>query len=239
MHNGAFFLHNSECILLASQIKPTISSRETCAAGSVKRQLTRGLLENCLFRWAAHPFQAGYSDVSSLDLNLHKHAEPRARRKAVTSCTGLLREGKKKISLQGATAKLSATAELQTPEGFQPRDMRMRIRWSSWLRIHMCHECWASLRIPTTELVAKSNSLCCYGDSMTTGKTHKTGAELLQHFPHTYIFQKSQSPWQPEHNYTNKSIGEVPHKPSIGCSKYTVVAAKWSFILTVITAVRI
>lgn len=89
VHNGAFFLHNSERILLASQIKPTISSRETCAAGSVKRQLTRGLLENCLFRWAAHPFRAGYSDASSLDLNLHKHAEPRARRKAVTLCTGL------------------------------------------------------------------------------------------------------------------------------------------------------
>lgn len=53
------------------------------------------------------------SDVSSPDLNLHKHAKSRARRKAVTLCTGVFKGGQKKISLQGATPKLSITAELQ------------------------------------------------------------------------------------------------------------------------------
>lgn len=63
--------------------------------------------------------------MSSLDLNLHKHAKPHAHRQAVTLCMGLLRGGKNLSA--GATPKLMRAVELPTPQGFQPGDTWMRI----------------------------------------------------------------------------------------------------------------
>lgn len=177
----------------------------------MKRWLTGGLLENCLFRWAAYPFWAGYSYVSSLDLNLHKHAKPHAHRQAVDIVHGPFK-GWQKSHCRAQPQSLGEQLNCKQLRDFNPQTRG----WG--ICVH------SGFIFPHATRKRKMHK---------TVQSYCTTSTYL-HFPEKAI---SMATWK--HNSTNKSIGKVPQKPSTGCSKRADVAVERAGIFTTVTAARI